>query len=166
MQCLFKWYTTPGSGSMIWSRGGGRKPFPRLCQCSKAELSEWSELILTGVQDRHQGPSSCCIFNFKICIFPLSWTLFLKYFKTISNKFFLGEGYNLCKVLYFNLYKQDKLWLESIWCRSIHIRRQNIKWNDKQSETRRIWKIHNIHAEHSEAGNFEKYKIRALKFIV
>ena len=41
------------------------------------------------------------------------------------------------------------------------------EWNNEQSETRRMGKMNNIHAERSEAENFfEKYKIRALKFIV
>ena len=28
------------------------------------------------------------------------------------------------------------------------------EWNNEQSETRRMWKENNIHAEWSEAGNF------------
>ena len=39
--------------------------------------------------------------------------------------------------------------------------------DNEQSETRRMEKKNNIHAERSEAGNFlKKYEIRALKFIV
>ena len=41
------------------------------------------------------------------------------------------------------------------------------EWINEQSETRRRGKKKNIHVEQSEAENFfEKYKIRALKFIV
>ena len=39
--------------------------------------------------------------------------------------------------------------------------------DNEQSETRRMWKKNNIHAEQSEAGNFfEKIWNKGLKFIV
>ena len=39
-----------------------------------------------------------------------------------------------------------------------------MKWNDQQSETRRVQKKYNIDAERSEAGNFlKKYITWALK---
>ena len=40
-------------------------------------------------------------------------------------------------------------------------------WNNQQSETRRMCKKYNIHAEQSEAGILlKKYEIGALQFIV
>ena len=57
-------------------------------------------------------------------------------------------------MLYFSIYRQEKLWVQSIWCRSIHIR----KWNIYEilSRVRLEECERKFHAKRSEAENFLK----------
>ena len=52
-------------------------------------------------------------------------------FKKIYSKYLLILEH-FCATLHFNLYRQERLWLESIWCRSMEV------WN---GESKRIWNV-------------------------
>ena len=58
------------------------------------------------------------------------------------------------KILYFNFTDKTGYGLSHYNVEVMHIR-----WNNEESETRRIWKKYDIHAKQSKAGNsFDKIK--------
>ena len=52
-------------------------------------------------------------------------------FKKIYSKYLLILKH-FCAILHFNLYRQERLWLKSIWCRSMEV------WN---GDSKRIWNV-------------------------
>ena len=90
--------------------------------------------------------SSCC---------P-EWFL-LNFQKKIYSKQLLILRHFCIKTLYFNLYRQEWLWLESIWCRSIHIRRWNMKWCAEWDQKNMKCEID---AKRTKARNFLKKYIK------
>ena len=76
-----------GSQVRIQDLVKGRAPASEAesCQCSEAELCEWSKQFVAGVQDLLKGPGNFWVFNAQICILQHSRDSFSLIFDIYFN---------------------------------------------------------------------------------